>query len=402
MTASSALVLDPRAFNMIISLAPNLKFASLVSEQQNRLRRVDKDRWYADLGPWLLEGREDFKPNGSLRHLTLDNWALSAETLEYWSRFVDLAKLESFKCSRGLMYVSYFSEAPKLLTNLKHLSLNLSASHPDSAMPGAVELYIETCPPLSTLSLWGWRDMVSLPSILVRHGLTLTALHLHEREIDFTDLRDALSVEELRTIRESCPSLRTLTCDLNRASAQLDIEDYTDFLEELGQFSLDHLQIYLDYGLPWLASMPSGDRALGHDNGTSSCDAFWEFGEDEARSITRPTVDEDAHEISEEDFLVHPPSTNQAIHQFLTKTWEAVFGSRSTGPRKLELKFGEWESTRVPLWRGARDIRDVRVWCEAVPHERDDKQGECVIEMHCCGGRHPTHKLSAWRPDESS
>lgn len=93
------------------------------------------------------------KPNPALRHLTLDGFGLSSHTLDVWGQYVDLTKLESFKCSRGLPDVSYFDEAAGVLTNLKQVSLNFGYQRePD--MKKAAEHYIATCSPLQSLSLW--------------------------------------------------------------------------------------------------------------------------------------------------------------------------------------------------------------------------------------------------------
>lgn len=45
----------------------------------------------------------------------------------------------------------------------------------------AVENYLSLCPSMESLSLWSWMGRVKLTTIL-RHGPTLRALQLHERE----------------------------------------------------------------------------------------------------------------------------------------------------------------------------------------------------------------------------
>lgn len=93
------------------------------------------------------------KPNSALRHLTLDGFGLSAHTFKEWGRYVDLTKLESFKCSRGMPDVSSFGKAALVLTNLKQVSLNLGHQR-EPGMKKAAEHYLATCSPLRSLSLW--------------------------------------------------------------------------------------------------------------------------------------------------------------------------------------------------------------------------------------------------------
>ena len=385
---------DHMTFQVIVALAPKLKFASLVSQpliQPGDLENPGRFRANPEL--WFPKGQENRKPNSTIRHLTLDGWSLSSETLEYWSRYVDLSGLESFKCSRGSIYASYFRRAPKVLTNLKHVSLNLNPQERNPETAAAIEHYIATCPALASLSLWAWRGGVSLSTILSQHGSTLTGLHLHEREDSWFPLRDALSFEELQSIRESCPKLETFTFDINRMSPQLSLDDYVDTMKELRSFNLDNLQIYLDCGLPWLASIISphpNDRTHSrHDSDMVDLPGYCN-GDDEYAAHTpihllRPNISNGT--TSNTTSKVYPPSTNKEICQFLIKTWKAVFGSQTTGLRQLDLKVGEWERKHVPVFR-SRALRDVRVWCRARPHERDDMQGECIVEIECCGGEH--------------
>ena len=131
------------AFKRIVARAPHLRFASV-----NR-------------GPPTTPPSEDQKSlspthkhsTGTLRHLTLDGWGLSEQTLNEWAQYVNLSRLESIKCSRGMPDVSYFDAAPTLLPNLKHMSLNFSTLE-DASVKAAAENYIAACAPLTSLSLW--------------------------------------------------------------------------------------------------------------------------------------------------------------------------------------------------------------------------------------------------------
>ncbi|KIW65897.1 hypothetical protein PV04_08112 [Phialophora macrospora] len=402
MTAShGSCIEDHMTFQVVLALAPNLKFASLVSLPLMRPGDPElASRWRAQPELWFPQMYANRKPNTSLRHLTLDGWCLSAETLDYWSRYVNMACLESFKCSRGSVYASFFQRAPELLTGLKHVSLNLNPQERNDETAAAIEQYIATCSSLSSLSLWSWRGGVSLSTILARHGSTLTTLHLHEREDHWYSLRDTLSVEELRSIRQSCPKLKELTFDVNRTSQLLRFEEYGDMMEELRRFKLDKLQIYLDCGVPWLAE--AGGRLDRYDSPVQDRrmpdvledDFFYCSGDDQFHSAspvhTRPRPPDNADHV----LVAHPPSSNKQMCSFLIATWKAVFGSRTEGTRQLTIKSGEWERLNTPILPRLRGQRDVRVCCRAWPHQRDDMQEVCEIEIVCCQGEHKRHFTS--------
>ncbi len=394
MTANyGSVIYDHRTFQNILALAPNLKFASLVSLPVMRPSDPElSGQFQAEPDPWFVEQFAKKGPNPSLRHFTLDGWSLSDETLDYWARYVDLACLESFKCSRGSTYTSYFPRASQLLTGLRHVSLNLNPHERNSETAAAIEHYIATCPPLLSLSLWSWRGGVSLSTILNQHGPTLIKLDLHEREDSWYTLREALSLEELTSIRESCPQLKHFTFDMNRLSRQMPVKDYQDIFQELSKLNVDNLQIYLDCGLPWLAgrgvSVPPGSDNQGQEDNMGlpgNC-----FGDIEYEIATPIIVKADPVIVTAPTaptITAHPPSTNREICRFLIGAWKAIYGSQTTGARHLTLKFGEVER-KTPILPRIRGNRNVTVSCRARPHERDDKQGECFVEIDCCGGEH--------------
>lgn len=420
MTASYGTVTeDHMTFAVILALAPNLKFASLVSHPPMRPSDPElNNKFRGDPKLWFPHEIENRKPSSSLRHLTLDGWCLSDEALRYWSQYVDLSALESLRFSRGSIYPSYFQLALEVLPNLKHVSLNLNPQQCDAATAGAVKDYIAACPPLSTLSLWSWRGRVSLETILKQHGQTLTKLHLHEREeLGFHSRlggRQALSPDELRAIRKACPSLKELTFDLNRASATLnywECVDHSSFVE-LSNLNLDKIEIYFDSGLAWLYSFyhnshisdrlyfdPAQDRTVPLDDDPEHtlelpgypgyCPGDTDFN----MAVPVPSVPEEfGLPPDTPSAMLHPPSLNPDICWLTYDIWDLLFSKRTTGPRELSLKFGEWERrvrNIMPGLEGANQ-RDIRVWCRVKPHERDDmcKKKACVMEIDCCGGKH--------------
>ncbi|EXJ87867.1 hypothetical protein A1O1_04794 [Capronia coronata CBS 617.96] len=394
------------ALQELLCRAPNLKFASLISD---RISPSEVNEW----GKWHIQ----LKPSTSLRHLTLDGWPISADTLEYWSKFVDLATLESFKCSRGRIDASYFTRAAQLLSNLKHVSLNLGAYDCDPETARAAQDYIDTCSPLATLSLWSWSGRISLASVLSKHGPTLKELHLHEREESFVDvgleqvgtrpyLRQILSPESLAQVRNSCPKLKACTFDLNRHTQFLNIHDYQVHLNELVKAGLDELQIYFDAGVGYISlatfaedisnviddedenewpELTLPNKCGGDFDSKNLPPVFWN-----PESTSDVPQTEIPDHPSADIVTFHPPSSTDDICRFVGELWKYVFGSRTSGERLLEVKFGEWDRKYFPLGNNpdGEKQKDIRVYCRAKPHERDDKVGECQILMQCCGGKH--------------
>ncbi|KIW83993.1 hypothetical protein Z517_03239 [Fonsecaea pedrosoi CBS 271.37] len=402
-TMQATCIEDHLVFHMILKSAPNLEFASILSfppmesySPTVTFLRPNLDSWF----PPDLEGKQ----GTSLRHLTLDGWGISAECLEFWSEYVNLASLRGLKCSRGPIYSSFFDRAPKLLTNLKSFSTNLGAEPRSDVFLRAVKEYIATCPPLETLSLWSWRGKVPLSTILNRHGATLRDLQLHECEApESIHPRDAFSAEELQSIRLSCPRLKVLTLDLNRVSAQLRVEEYEAILDELRKMNLDKIQIYVENGLPWFrqadlqiitreSSWMEALRRVDNDQTDirlpSGCDFDGAFGH--ALPVTVQNSDRSWPHLScDEELTLLPPTSYVALCRFLIGAWKIIFGSRTWGPRQLDVKLGEWEKKYQPTDYYIRELRrDSRAWVRAKPHERDDMVGECFVELECCGGDH--------------
>ena len=168
------------AFKRIVATAPNLRFASVVTGHSGCVIHMPTEEELEELEQQSKKFLTQNKPNNALRALTLDGYPLNEETLKDWGKLVDLSKLESLKCSRGLPDATYFTYAPQVLTSLKHVSLNLS--YGSQAVKNLIQTYIQDIAPLESLSLWSWIGIVPLDGILKRHGETLKTLQLHERE----------------------------------------------------------------------------------------------------------------------------------------------------------------------------------------------------------------------------
>ena len=307
------------------------------------------------------------KTNGSLKSLTLDGWSLQESTLREWGSLVELNSLESIKCSRGSPDISFFTYAPSVLSNLKHVSLNLA--NQGAALKKAVENYITACAPLETLSLWAWSGAISLKSILDTHGPTLRALHLHERETGVYDehLRFLLSVEDIKSIADACPNLKEFTFDRQRHTVGLEseLEEDAETFNILARMRLNRLQIYYDVGL---GSFQSGDRnqLLISDNE--------EDDDDEEEEASDEDVDDDAVEDAHDSAdspqvkrvkrekkpkpVYRGPSNPDQAESFAGKLWKRLFvdtlqldntaGAPTPSPcvsgsRALDIKLGEWE-----------------------------------------------------------
>jgi hypothetical protein len=374
------------AFRRIVANAPNLEFASIIQGHSGCVIRCQEPEEYAReqeaADKFFLDLRG---PNTSVRKFTLDVFRLGKDMLTEWGKYVSLSHLEDLKCSRGFPDKSYFEAAPALLSNLKHVSLNLSQAsrHPD--LPPLVDDYLATCASLETLSLWSWMGVVSLDTIL-KHGPTLKKLELHEREAwDMGSRRGLLSVEDVRRIRKECPLLEDLTLDMDRQDADWRkvIDHHKEILQEIAQFGkgLRRVQIYLDLGIsvkifgPATASRVQGTNSQGQERKVQS-------GEKKADAAADHEADSSAEHVYKGPFL--PPSRAD-MHKHGERVWEIIFGDpKHTGDRKLDIKWGEWERKM-----GGGYPADWVLWeqekkrCVSVrPEVRDDKPGEAIVHIY--------------------
>ena len=332
-----------------MSTAPKLKHASiLVINAPDILphARYSHPSWHGDS---FTKNYHHQEPNSSVRTLTLDGFSLSKHMLDDWGRFVDLSQLEELKCTRGRVEVQYFQVAPTLLTNLRHVSLNLAAlAFGGGGIETAIRKFISTCHPLESLSLWSW-ELIPLDLILGQHGKSLKVLQLHEREPVFPgSSRRILTLDELIQVRQSCPLLEDLTIDMDRANKSLSITTETDNLgkfKELAKFGkqFGRLQVYFDVGVKNLAF---GSYDPDEDDDEDDDDVYLDDGltdlDDRGELLDPGSVEavESRRRLRGES-----PSTHGSIENFLAVTWRIVFGARrrNTGRMELDVKFGEWE-----------------------------------------------------------
>ena len=374
------------AFQRIVANAPNLELASFsqghtgcvigfpTPEDQVREREAAAKFFRKSRGP-----------NTSIRKLVLDGFGLSKKTLVEWGKHVSLPHLEDLKFSRGWPDRTYFEAAPALLTNLKHLSLNLSSASDYPEIPPLLEGYLATCAPLETLSLWSWKGVVSVDTIL-KHGATLKKLELHEREADMWNRRRGLlSVEDVRRIRKECPHLEDLTLDLDREDAdwRKDLDYHKDILEELAKLGkrLRRIQIYLDLGFA-MATLP---RTTASRQAQGSNITIPGAGIRDSERTTDDTTINAANIPVEHVYRgpFKPPSTAEMCKHG-QQLWKTIFGeSTQLGPRELDIKWGEWErkgGTGRPapclFWEQRR-----KRYLAVRPEERDDRPGEATVHV---------------------
>ena len=396
--------LQEAAIKRIVACAPNLRFASVVTRRGGWLTDTLTQEQLEEIEECSAKFFTHKKPNSALRALTLDGYPLSQATLKNWESFVDLSGLKSLKCSRGLPDASYFTYAPLVLTNLKHVSLNLG--YGSQAIKSLKQTYIRDIPPLESLSLWSWIDAVSLDNILERHGKTLRTLQLHQREttaVHDGEKRRLLSLDDLKSIKAQCPRLRDLTFDIDRYSRDLEpeveLKQHADKLETIASMNLEKLQIYFDLGIATMSdSYDASYESADEEEHTDDYD-------DRAPEAQGPAVSSSAQMVPDQSPL-HPsptqsppakrlkkvrhagvfsPSPDEAIEPFVKELWKKVFGVRPNGKRRaLDVKFGEWERTIAGGYAVPWQIKEQsqKSWWLVRPDERDDRPGECVVTRY--------------------
>lgn len=315
----------------------------------------------------------DFTSKSCVKSLTLDgsNVKFSAQLLNEIGMSVDLSKIESIKCSKGSFELDYFTDAPRLLPNIKSISLNFATLRSSrtyynndnellrssSTLADAARDYVLNANSLTALSLWAWADIINVDQLINRHGSTLRTLSLHERQLSSNEnygksSRIVLARAQVETLRNNCPQLRDLTLDITLPDANFILSaqpNVLEILDEIAPFGppLKHLQIYFE------------------SNGLQ------QFCEETDQTRLMPSSGSigDLHKQQDTD-----TKADSILRQYVEAIWKRVFGTLTTGERILTIKIGEWESN---LWEWSQDNK--RRFYVAVPHERDDMVGECNV-----------------------
>lgn len=400
--------------------APNLVYAGVIADCDNAQHFLHTRH----VGSIETGGAEEVVPSRSggisktIRALTLDGtFKFNKATLDGYAQYVDVGLLETLKFSRGFPGAEYFKCAADMLPSLREVSLNFgsisptSETHPNPVIVAAKE-YVLSCTPLRTLSLWSWRKVVSLEELLNHHGQTLTSLQLHEKEppsgphASMPSTRQPVTPEEIRLIRQSCPKLLDLTIDLNREDEFLNMNRERTMqasMKELAAFDnhLFKLQIYLDSSRLWSRFYPqNGDWADQDDNVTDDdLDADGDDASDSSdgehgmRRLPGRSATNDEHnsilrmyQRANRTHARRRLNATELMTAYVTKIWHKVFGARRYGERRLEVKFGEWEAKDLYTTYNPSAV-DLRHLFQAIPHERDDRVGECQVSVYTKNSR---------------
>lgn len=398
--------------------APNLVYAGVIADCDNAQHFLHARH----TGDVERGGAEEVLPSRSgrisktIRSLTLDGtFKFNKATLDGYAQYVDIGLLETLKFSRGFPGAEYFKCAAEMLPSLREVSLNFGSISPSSeTQPNpvitAAREYVLSCTPLRTLSLWSWRKVVSLEELLKHHGESLTSLQLHEKEptagpyTQMPSSRQAFTPEEIRLVRLSCPRLVDLTIDLNREDEYLNINKERNIqasLRELAAFDnhLFKLQIYLDSSRLWSRFYPHSGGSKDHDGNTSDdqldpdTNADSSSDEDGIRRLPGLSATNDEFDsilrMAQRANRSHARrrlNATDLMTNYVTKIWYQVFGTRKYGERRLEVKFGEWEAKDLYTAYNPSAV-DLRHYLLAIPHERDDRAGECQVSVYTKNAR---------------
>ncbi|KAK5088870.1 hypothetical protein LTR05_003092 [Lithohypha guttulata] len=404
------------AFRAIVSRSPSLEYAGLV---------LDDNAFLPDRSVFPESDTSDHKCR-SLKSLTLDgsSFQLSKESLKELSTYIDISRLETYKFSRGITRLDYFTCAASMLPNIKHLSLNFATLRNnfhdnDNTIFVPAKEYLLNCSPLETVSLWSWSGVLTVEELLNRHGATLKTLQLHEKQASLSydfgrSERTTLTAAQIQSLRAACPRLSDLTLDLNQENLGFDLRtqpETLDVLEIVSHFTppLQKLQIYFDNnGLArYLQGKLTYDPSTGlHHHELDTPDEDQDEDEDEVEDEDNNEVDgrttlasstgpASTHSSLVELTAIHSPlrkrarrdgntsesvesasggmNREQVLRNYVESIWKCVFGTATTGQRSLEVKFGEVES------RSSVVVDTAKGHFLAYPHVRDDKLGECTI-----------------------
>jgi len=365
---------DFAAFKSIVADNQSIEYAGILLP--DGLDQVD----FAQSEKSLSQQSTTRKRCRSLKALTLDGprTQLSRGLLIELDKYIEIGNLESVKFSRGLPQVSYFENAVAMLPKLKDVSLNFSAilewHQTQSPLLDAAHNYILMCAPLRTLSLWGWKRVISLQDLINRHGQSLTSLQLHEKEVigcssltesdaeegPVEDGERGLNLLDVQLIKRNCPKLQDLSIDMTHDEG-FDLHSDSTTLQLLHELAdsgpqLRKLQIYFT---------TNGLAALLHPQS----------------GVLHRSGDEKSQSYDSED-------PGSVLREYVRSIWKHIYGNATTGERLLDVKLGEWESKASAWWKHPQfhngspvGMLDIRRYFEVRPHERDDHVGECEIRM---------------------
>ena len=184
---------------------PSLHELHLEGYQFSVWQRASRNHWYY-ARHWIADalGLEALRPASKVDR------NLPGANLKQWKAAMDWTELKDLSLEDvDPVFLSMMTGELPALNALK-----LGSMWPK---PGATNVtdFIDQLQPLRQLSLHGYTKGIDLDRVLERHGATLDALEIREWERDHY-LRPTLSFQEIDQIRSKCPSLSTLSLDINR------------------------------------------------------------------------------------------------------------------------------------------------------------------------------------------
>ncbi|KAL1744997.1 hypothetical protein HDZ31DRAFT_37347 [Schizophyllum fasciatum] len=274
----------------------------------------------------------------SVDHASLDSYALRA-----LAHIVDWAKVESLR-ELQLENNAAIQLNPEALSSLSTLEVRMPVCTDEDdpqrrQTVNRLSHFLALLRPLECLSIMNLHDLRPLQAVLLHHGPRLRKLHLHEMELPIGNgpTRRTLTPEQLAVINRACYCLEDFALDLDRTPAHT-YED--DVCAALAQFpALRKLTLHLDLGL--------------------------------GRFTHRERVCAEAYT---------PLNASHAV-----EAWHFV-QQRKVGVPLEELVVCVGEQDRELGWGYPATwmVRehDERRYFRVIPHERDDRPGEVIVQTH--------------------
>lgn len=142
---------------------------------------------------------------------------IKGSNLALWREAMDWSQVKYLEL-KNVDLKTFYYEMSGMLPNLQKYKIvpRSRLSYEDlKSLANQTSTFITTLPSLSSLSLHSMTVLIDFPSIFTVHGSELQHLELREWEPE-THLRPTLSPVQLHDINAHCPSLTSLTIDLNR------------------------------------------------------------------------------------------------------------------------------------------------------------------------------------------
>ncbi|KAL0063894.1 hypothetical protein AAF712_009176 [Marasmius tenuissimus] len=216
-------------FERVISLAPNLGWS-----QHERERNLPEWKHY----------HAGNNPSRKLLRTLIWKASLSLSQFRRLERFIDFTHTETLDL--GAVWNSDLFEIYPSQSTTTDITSGATATSTDTLekLKSTISNFIFSCPPLISLHIINYHDVVDILSILLTHGDSLRSLSLHQIE-HCREARPILWPEDIELIFRMAPRLRSLGLDINRSKdGELEKEIY-----EVLQSSTSLERLSLNYDL---------------------------------------------------------------------------------------------------------------------------------------------------------